>query len=298
MLSRDYLNYAAGALKNEQLRLATKTANTRQKVNETRSTLSRVVEQVSSKLNALDAIIDTMDKEIGSSSGRIDKFISKFDAYEKSLREDYEKRIAKLEKEIEKLQKDQPSKAEASVNEVVLGKARTIAIFDAILSAITSWSTHGDQASDVEAASQSVVFPSVYNRVMSGDDPAYLLDDVPVTAEIVVQRGREFVKWIRSECETHITTPGAWEQFAPKVQEWWVRDALPLIYGEADPDWEDDRPFSLEEIDVWRNNPADRMMAFPKIHDAMDLLQKHRSEIYDSTRIREFNQHTAQTRLS
>lgn len=274
MASRDYLNYKLNVVRGE-------------------------IPKLKKKLSGIYAAVTAMDQELDSLNTRLDTCLSTFDTYENTLVREYDRKIKKLEEELEKALKSGAVLATSDqVNEVVLGKARTIAIFDAILSAITSWSTHGDQASDVEAASQSVVFPSVYNRVMSGDDPAYLLDDVPVTAEIVVQRGREFVKWIRSECETHITTPGAWEQFAPKVQEWWVRDALPLIYGEADPDWEDDRPFSLEEIDVWRNNPADRMMAFPKIHDAMDLLQKHRSEIYDSTRIREFNQHTAQTRLS
>jgi hypothetical protein len=183
-------------------------------------------------------------------------------------------------------------------NETVISKVTTIAIFDAILSAITSWSVHGDQASDVEAASQTVIFPCVYERVMSGDDPAYLLDEVPSSAELVVQRGREFVKWIRSECETHITNEAAWEKYAPKIQEWWLNDGLPLLYGESDPDWEEDTLFTLEQIEVWRNNPVDRMMAFPKIHDAMDLLQKHRSEVNSRINLQEFNRNVAATRLS
>jgi hypothetical protein len=48
---------------------------------------------------------------------------------------------------------------------------------------------------------------------------------------------------------------------------------------------------------VWRNNPADRIIAFPKVHDAMDILQKHRSEAYSGSRLQEFNNNTSKTRL-
>jgi hypothetical protein len=70
------------------------------------------------------------------------------------------------------------------------------------------------------------------------------------------------------------------------------------LYGESDPDWEEDTLFTLEQIEVWRNNPVDRMMAFPKIHDAMDLLQKHRSEVNSRINLQEFNRNVAATRLS
>ena len=93
----------------------------------------------------------------------------------------------------------------------------------------------------------------------------------------------------------HISS--AWEIYAPQIQQWWLNDGLPLLYGEADPDWEEDTPYSLEQIEVWRNNPVDRMMAFPKIHDAMDLLQKHRTEVNSRIRLQEFNRSVAQTRL-
>jgi hypothetical protein len=132
---------------------------------------------------------------------------------------------------------------------------------------------------------------------MSGEDPAYILEGIPDSAELVVQRGREYVKWIRSECETHITDQDSWAKYAPSVQEWWTNDGLPLLYGERDPDWESDTPYTLEQIEVWRNNPADRIMAFPKIHDAMDILQKHRTEVYQAIPLGEFNQKMAQTRL-
>lgn len=210
-----------------------------------------------------------------------------------------EREIERLEKEIQRLN-DLVAKGVAPVqkpSEVLLHKARTIAIFDTILNAISLWSQSGNIASDVELACQSILFPSVYERVMRGDDPAYILDDIPFSAYAVVTRGREFVKWIRSECDTHITTPEAWEKYAPIVQEWWRNDGLPLIYGEADPAWATDKVYTLADMEVWRNNPSDRMLEFPLIYDAMDLVQKSRSEVNSSTQLVNFTRQIAATRL-
>jgi len=273
MASKDFLNYKISSLRNE-------------------------VPKVKKKLSIAKQAVEALDTEVDALGLKVENVASVVEAFEAGLTKKYERVIAKLQERVDSLEK-QLSKGGASVtNETVISKVTTIAIFDAILSAITSWSVHGDQASDVEAASQTVIFPCVYERVMSGDDPAYLLDEVPTSAELVVQRGREFVKWIRGECETHITNEVAWEKYAPKIQEWWLNDGLPLLYGEADPDWEEDTLYTFEQIEVWRNNPVDRMMAFPKIHDAMDLLQKHRSEVNSRIRLQEFNRNVAQTRLS
>ena len=273
MATKDYLTYKMSVLRSEGVKIKKKLAATKQ------------------ALEALDHEFEVLD-------GKIDGLAVTIESYESAVVKKYERVITKMQEQIAQLEK-QIAKGGGVIttNDVTLSKVVTIAIFDAILSAITSWSKDGDQASDVEAASQTVIFPCVYERVMAGDDPAYLLDEVPHSAELVVQRGREFVRWIRGECETHITSPSAWETYAPKIQEWWLNDGLPLLYGEADPDWEEDTPYSLEQIEVWRNNPVDRVMAFPKIHDAMDLLQKHRAEVNSKIKLQDFNRTTAQTRL-
>jgi hypothetical protein len=276
MAIKEYLNHRLNSLKNEV------------------PTLKKKVATLESGLTALDVELDTFTSKIDNLNSVVDQFTS-------VTERNFERQIKKLQTTIEKLEKKLAEKegdGRASSNPVILDKAKTIAIFDAVLSSITSWSLSGDQASDIEAASQSILFPSVYERVMGGGDPAYLLDDVPDSAELVVQRGREYVRWIRSECEGHITTPENWEQYAPQIQRWWVNDGLPLLYGEADPDWEHDSPYSLEEIEVWRKNPADRIMVFPQIQDAMDILQKQRQEVNKSTSLVKFNQATAATRLS
>jgi hypothetical protein len=272
MATKDYLNYRATGLKNE-------------------------IPKIKKKLSHAKHSLDNLDHEVETLSQRVDSLVDAVEAYESSISKKYERTISRLQQKIEALEKLTIGSKSNSTNDVAITKATTIAIFDAILGAITSWSIHGDQASDVEAASQTVIFPCVYERVMSGDDPAYLLSEVPVSAEIVVQRGREFVKWIRSECETHITNETAWKEYAPQIQQWWLDDGLPLLYGEADPDWEEDTPYTLDQIETWRNNPVDRVMAFPRIHDAMDLLQKHRAEVNERIRLQDFNRTVAQTRL-
>ena len=117
------------------------------------------------------------------------------------------------------------------------------------------------------------------------------------SAYVVVQRGREFVKWIRSECDTAITSEETWNKYAPEVVNWWKNDALPLIYGEADDNWQMDVPYTLDQMLVWKNNPADRILEFPEVFDAMDLLRKTRSEIIPGTQIPAFNSQIATTRL-
>jgi uncharacterized small protein (DUF1192 family) len=273
MANRDFLNYKIAAVRNE-------------------------VPRIKKKLSTVQQSVDAFEAEVEALGTKVDNLVGFIDAFENNMKNKHSKVVAKLEAEIAKLEKQlAKSGIAAPTSNITISKVVTIAIFDAILGGITSWSKDGDQASDVEAASQSVIFPCVYERVMSGDDPAYLLEEVPTSAEIVVQRGREFVQWIRQECETHITAPDAWEIYAPKIQEWWLNDGLPLLYGEADPDWEEDTPYSLEQIEVWRNNPVDRVMAFPKIHDAMDLLQKHRVEVNQRIRLQDFNRAISQNRL-
>lgn len=274
MANKDFVNYKISSLRNE-------------------------VPRIKKKLLAAKQAVEALDAEVDALNQKVESVASVVEAFEGTLVRKHEREVAKLLKRIAELEKRMSSSGPVnSVNETLISKVVTIAIFDAILGAITSWCTWGDQASDVEAASQTVIFPCVYERVMSGDDPAYLLDEIPASAELVVQRGREFVKWIRNECQTHITNEQAWHEYAPKIQEWWLNDGLPLLYGEADPDWEEDTPYTLEQIEVWRNNPVDRVMAFPKIQDAMDLLQKHRSEVNSRIHLQEFNRNVTATRLS
>jgi hypothetical protein len=275
MTTKDYLNYRLTGLKKE-------------------------VPVLKKKVNNIQSSISSFDTELDTFVSKIDTLSDAVEGFYQTLTNKYERQIGNLNRQIEtlqkKLSKEQPQHSGPA--SVVLQKAKTIAIFDSILSAITSWSQAGDLASDVEAAIQSVLFPSVYERVMSGSDPAYLLPEVPDTAEAVVYEGRQYVKWIRHNCDVAITDPQTWSEHAPEIQKWVTTNALPLIYGEADPEWDEDVPYTLDQILTWRNNPADRMIAFPKIHDAMEIYSKNRQEVMETTNIRQFNLDTSKTRLS
>ena len=59
-----------------------------------------------------------------------------------------------------------------------------------------NWSTDGQVASDFSLVCQSILFPIVYEEVMSGNAD-YYIEQVPVSALEVVKRGREFIQYLR-----------------------------------------------------------------------------------------------------
>jgi hypothetical protein len=89
------------------------------------------------------------------------------------------------------------------------------------------------------------------------------------------------------------------------IVEWWRNDALPMIYGARDEQWDIDIPLSLQEILLWRESPGDRPLNFPKIFDAYEVYRKHKDQIYGTTGLREFelklfsfeNEENAQSRF-
>lgn len=176
-------------------------------------------------------------------------------------------------------------------------KAATLAIYDSIIFAIGNWSTEGDTAPDFELACQSMLFPVIYERVMRGEED-YYLEKVPPAAPIVVQRGREYVKHFREVCTSSLVDPNAWDAHAREIQQWWIRDALPLIYGARADEWDEDIGLSLTEILEWRDQPASRALHFPLIFDGMEMISKYRDQIRDTTGLPEFNKTSLETRLN
>ena len=214
-----------------------------------------------------------------------------------------DKDLATLLKENEKLKKENEKLRQLSVaTQLEIDtpstdpRAATLAILDSVIFAIGNWSTEGDTAPDFELACQSVLFPTIYERVMNGEDD-YFLEEVPVSAMEVVKRGREYVKMLRSTCEGSLVAPEVWESQAGMIQEWWIRDALPLLYGARSEDWDNDTPLSLIEVLEWRDQPASRALHFPLIFDGMALVEKSRDQIRETTNLPEFNKNTLQTRL-
>lgn len=208
------------------------------------------------------------------------------------------KRVQKRVKELEaELAKAGNAGAKASVDRSTVAKAKTLAIFDAILFNICNWSTTGDTAPDFELASQAILFPAVYERVMEGSEESYLLDEVPTSALEVVKRGREWVSYFRTACELSLVDPSVWAEHIDSVASWWLSDALPLIYGARDPDWDHDEPYALQEMVAWRDYPANRALSFPMIFDGMEAVNKYSDQIREESGLPLFNQRAVRTRL-
>lgn len=174
-------------------------------------------------------------------------------------------------------------------------KAKTLAIFDAIIASISNWSTDGQTAPDIELIFQSVLFPLVYEPVCKGNED-YYLQEVPHIAFEVVKRGREFVAALRGEFPSVINNKETWEKYAPNIQEWIINDALPLIYGARDENWQIKKAYKFSSMLVWRDEPHQRIMDFPLVYDGMELVA-NRSEQIRSTGIAKFEFETLSTRI-
>ena len=183
-----------------------------------------------------------------------------------------------------------------SVELEAIAKARTIAIFESILFAIENWATDDVPASDFTPVAQAVLFKTVYDSVMTGVSD-YYLDEIPFSAHEVVKRGREYVKALRSETELPLTDVSMGFT-AQQYQQWWTNDALVLLYGDRDPDWENITPHTAEEMELWRSTDMDKTMHFPRIFDAFELTRKYGDEIRESSGLPDFTKQIMQTRLS
>ena len=207
------------------------------------------------------------------------------------------KKIKELEQRIELMEKNGVGNSLPTLEDSPgADKAKTIAIFDSILFAISNWSSDGQTASDIELVCQSILFPAVYERVMSGQSD-YFIEKVPPSAIEIVKRGRELVQHIRSIEESSLLTEASWEKHHSFIQEWVVGDALPLLYGARDPKWDEDDVLSLDEILEWRDQPASRALHFPLIFDGMELVERFRDEIRETTGLPDFTKDTMSTRL-
>ena len=151
----------------------------------------------------------------------------------------------------------------------------------AFIFAIENWAVDDVPANDFTLVAQAVLFKAVYDHVMTGDTD-YYLDTVPHSAIEVVKRGREYVKSLRTQSDTALTDPSMGFT-AQQYQQWWVNDALVLLYGERDPEWETTAPYTSEEMELWKSTDMDKTMHFPKIFDAFELTRKYGDEIRESS---------------
>ena len=214
-------------------------------------------------------------------------------------RRQLEMALKKLERENKKLTRELKNRGQVqveSVNNADVDRAKTIAIFDGILFAIENWSTDGQLAADFVIACQSILFPIIYDKVMGGDED-YYVTEVPISALEIVNRGREYVKYFRQEIDEGLTTDTAWPIACDEVHDWCLNDFLPLVYGVRAEDWDKSDAYSLAQMLQWRDQPQARILDFPRIQDAMDLVKKHGDEIRETTGLPEFTKQTLNTRI-
>jgi polyhydroxyalkanoate synthesis regulator phasin len=247
--------------------------------NATRTSLSNLKK----KLSKLRIQVDDLGADLEKIDTKFENILSQAEVYKSKLEREMGREVRRLEKELALLRKSTEGViAPADVSESNLKVATAIGIFDTILRHMC-----GD-AEDFRVASEAFLFPAVYERVVDGIEEAYYLSEVPAAATLVIQRGKEYITWLRAEYDTHITDPETWGESIDYVGDWWRNDALPLLYGARDEQWDIDMPLSLQEILIWRESPADRPLNFPKIFDAYEVYRKHKDQIYANSGLRDF----------
>jgi hypothetical protein len=228
--------------------------------------------------------LELLDSELEKISGKFDKVVNQAEIFKAKVLRESNREIRRLQQEVDKLKKQLPSSESgpqlASSQELQI--ASTIAIFESLLRFIC------EGADDFRLMSYSFLFPAVFERVVSGDEEAYLLDSLPDSAHIVIQQGKEYVQWVRKDCDVHLTDPEAWNIYSEEICKWWRNTALPLIYGCRDEHWDADEPLSLIEMLSWRDDPADRPLMMPYAFDAYEIYKKNKDAVFERTGLREF----------
>ena len=241
------------------------------------------VSSLKKKLSNLKVQFEIFDAEITKLEDKFDKVLTSSEIYKTKLEREVTREVRRLEKELKNLRKTGDIKEPGiKTSDTELSVASTIAIIESTLRLIC------EGADDFRLMSEAFLFPAVIERVITGKEEAYLLDEVPASAHIVVKRGREYVAWIRSEYDTHLTDPEAWESAINEVTNWWRNDALPLLYGSRDEEWDIDMPLTLAEMLQWRDSPAERPIVFSSVFDAYELYRLNKDTVFETTGLRQF----------
>jgi hypothetical protein len=241
------------------------------------------VTNLKKKLSKLRIQVEEFGADLEKIDTKFENVLSQAEIYKAKLEREMGREVRRLERELTLLRNATGGViTPAQATESDLKVASTIGIFDTILRHMCA------NADDFRLASEAFLFPVVYERVMEGTEEAYYLEEIPAAAILVISRGKEYIAWIRSQYETHVTDPETWGDAIGQIVDWWRNDALPMLYGARDEQWDIDMPLSLQEILLWRESPGDRPLNFPKIFDAYEVYRKHKDETYGTTGLREF----------
>lgn len=228
---------------------------------------------------------DQLSMDLEKLDKRFEAMVIQADVYKSRVSKEYNKQISDLNKQINDYQAEitklNPIN-KLAVNDDNVKISATVNIFESILRHMC-----GD-AEDFQTMLYSFIFPSIYTRLMTGTDGAYFLEEMPASAEVIIDRGREYLEFLRSECTEHLTDEEPWQKYHEFVIDWLRNDALPLIYQNRSEDWDTDVPLNREEILDWVNNPSMQAMAMPEVFDAYEIARKRKDDIYTSSGIRAF----------
>ena len=268
-------------------------------------------DRLTTAINKLDNVIEKAERDIEQAWGKVrtqsETVADCFDALEREIPLAVGRDIKRLQalhnkllwenKQLKKEIANAPSRPlTPEVDPNLVKKASTICVFDSLIFSIENWSSDGQVASDVSLCTQSILFPLVYEPVMRGDSD-YYLESFPTASMEIVRRGREFVKWLRDTSPTSLSDQDTWEAYSGVVQEWWVNDALPLLYGARSDEWVISSSYDFDTMLKWRDLPASRILDFPLIHDGMELVSNQMDNIRQPLGLQNFMQAQIQTRI-
>lgn len=248
--------------------------------NTTRTSLTNLKK----KLSKVRIQLDDLAADIEKIDTKFENVLSQAEVYKAKLEREMGREVRRLERELALLRKTTTGvTAPFEATKSDLKVASTIGIFDTLLRHMC------EGAEDFRLASEAFLFPAVYDRVMEGNEEAYFLEEIPASAVLVIDRGKKYVEWVRREYNTHITDPETWNPCINTLVDWWRNDALPLLYGCRDEQWDIDLPLSLTEMLLWRESPRDRPLNFPRIFDAYEIYRRYKDDVYKSSGIRDFD---------
>ena len=281
---KDNLIQTINSLRNNLLSLRGKSSKIKTNLESLDTEVDALAAALKRKITHASVSLESLNGEIDKTDSRFDKMLSDIEVYKAKLERETGREVKRLEKEVERLSKgsSRTYSEPQSTSQENLKVASTISILECIIRSMCG------SADDFRIASYAFLFPAVFERVVEGREEAYLMDIMPPSALLVVQRGQEYLDWIRSGCDTHLTDPKAWEEFSPLVFDWWRNDALPLLYGARDEQWDTDEPMALVEMLSWRDDTAGRPLNFSPIWDAYEIYSNHKDEVYESSGVRSF----------
>lgn len=223
---------------------------------------------------------------------KLDKLSVEADIYKNRVHKEASKEIKELQLQVEELEESldsvsylrhqDDSLSEGELSSVELARVSTMAIVESILGQISF------RADDFKTISYAFLFPALYETLSLESSTDYLLSEVPTSAQIVVDRGRQFLKALREVCETPLTDQESWDSLNEEVADWWRGEGLPLMFGRSRETWKSVRPYSLDAMVLWKSDIADRVLNFPEVFDSFENYREHKDKILSSSGINDF----------